>query len=72
VLPGPRRCLPSKVVSRQRMPCPRSCFLRGAASSNLRSIVVAPPGRYGISRGFLRSVRRKDVEATIGRFRCRE
>jgi hypothetical protein len=74
VLPGPRRCLPSKVVSRRRMPCPRSYFLHslcGVASSSLRYIAVAPPGRsFGVSRGFIRSVWHKDAEAPTGRFGC--
>jgi hypothetical protein len=74
-LPGPRRHLPSKVVSRRRMPCPRSCslrFLRCGASSDLRFIAVASPGRSGVSRGFLRSAWCKDVEAASGHVECRE
>jgi hypothetical protein len=72
---GPRRCLPSKVVSRRCMPCPRSCslhFLHGGASSGLHFIAVAPPCRSGMSHEFLRSAWRKDVEAPSGYVGCRE
>jgi hypothetical protein len=47
-LSGPHHYLPNKVVSRQRMPYPRSCslrYLRGGTSSDLRYIVAAPPDR---------------------------
>jgi hypothetical protein len=72
---GPRRRLPSKVVSRRCMPFPRSCSLRslrGGASSSLHYIVAAPPGRFDMSRGFLWSAWRKDVEAPTGRIGCHE
>jgi hypothetical protein len=55
------------------MPCPRSCslrFLHGGASSNLRFIVVAPPGRSDVSRGFLLSIWCKYVEDPSGRVGC--
>jgi hypothetical protein len=45
--PVPHRCLPSKVVPRQHMACPRSCSLHplhGGTSSGLCCIVAAPPG----------------------------
>jgi hypothetical protein len=62
MLPGPRRHLPNKLVSRRRMPCPRSCSLHsllGGASSNLFYIAIAPPNRSDVSCGFLRSAWRK-------------
>jgi hypothetical protein len=74
-LPGPHRRLPSKVVSRWRMPCPRSCslhFLHGGTSSSFHYIAAAPPGCSSVSRGSLRSARRKDVEAPSGHVRCHE
>jgi hypothetical protein len=64
-LPSPRRRLPSKVVSRRRMPCPRSCslhFLRGGTFSSLHYIADAPPHRSDVSHGFLRSTCCKVVE----------
>jgi hypothetical protein len=75
MLPGPRRRLPNKLVSRRRMPCPRSCSLHsllGGASSNLFYIAIAPPNRSDVSCGFLRLAWRKDVEAPIGHIECRE
>jgi hypothetical protein len=68
-LPDPHRRLPSKVVSRRRMSCPRSCSLCslcGDASFNLHYIVVAPPGCSGVSRDFLWSAWCKDMEAPTG------
>jgi hypothetical protein len=44
---GPHRLLPGKVVLRQHMSCPKSCSLRGGASSDLRYFATAPPGHVG-------------------------
>jgi hypothetical protein len=49
---GPCHRLPSKVVSRQRLPCPKSCslcFMHSGASSSLRYVVAPPPDRFGVS-----------------------
>jgi hypothetical protein len=51
-LSGSRRRLPSKAVSRRRLPCPRSCslrFLHGGAFSGLRYVAPPPPSRSGMS-----------------------
>jgi hypothetical protein len=72
-LPVPCCRLPNKVVSRRRMTCPRSCSLcplPGGASSGLRYIAAASPSRSGMSGGFLRSTRRKEVEALYGHVGC--
>jgi hypothetical protein len=74
-LPGPCHRLPSKVVSKRRLPCPRSCslrFMRCGASSDLRYVAPPPPGRLDVSGVSLRSAWRKDVEAPPGRFGCCE
>jgi hypothetical protein len=74
-LSSPRHRLPSKVVSRRRMPRPRLCslrFLHSGASSSFCYIVAAPPGRSGMSHGFLRSALRKVVEDPPCRVGCRE
>jgi hypothetical protein len=62
----PHRHLPSKVVLRWLMACPRLCSLhplRGGASSVLCFISAAPPDRSGGSGGFPWSTYHKDMEA---------
>jgi hypothetical protein len=61
--PPPRHRLPSKVVLRRHLACPRSCSLR----LGRRFVVVAPPGRAGVLGGALQSAWCVEVEDPYGR-----